>query len=157
MPERTNDAVVVGSGPNGLAAAIVLAQAGRRVTLIEGAETVGGGCRSEELTLPGYVHDPCSTVHSLALSSPFLSGLPLANGDAKLRHFRIDEDHSNAFAVWKRMGSPQQPTPEQYAQLEKAGQLAALGASEGVRIESGKARVRLKLPRQAVSMLQLGW
>jgi phytoene dehydrogenase-like protein len=86
LPERSNDAVVVGAGPNGLAAAIVLAQAGRGVTLIEGARTVGGGCRSEDLTLPGYVHDPCSTVHSLALVSPFLSSLPLAEHQLELVH-----------------------------------------------------------------------
>ncbi len=72
------DAVVVGAGPNGLAGAIALAQAGRSVTLLEGQETVGGGCRSAELTLPGFVHDTCSTVHSLALASPFLRRLPLA-------------------------------------------------------------------------------
>ena len=77
---------MVGAGPNGLAAAIVLAQAGRGVTLIEGAQTLGGGCRSEELTLPGYVHDPCSTVHSLALASPFLSSLPLAEHGLELVH-----------------------------------------------------------------------
>lgn len=77
---------MVGSGPNGLAAAIVLAQAGRGVTLVEGAETLGGGCRSEELTLPGYIHDPCSTVHSLALASPFLSNLPLAKHGLELVH-----------------------------------------------------------------------
>ena len=86
MPEHPNDAVVVGAGPNGLAAAIVLARAGRRVTLIEGAETVGGGCRSEELTLPGFVHDTCSTVHALALASPFLSSLPLAEHGLELAH-----------------------------------------------------------------------
>jgi xylan 1,4-beta-xylosidase len=86
-----------------------------------------------------------------------LSGLPLANGDAKLEHFRIDEDHSNAFAAWKRMGSPQQPTPEQYAQLERAGHLAALDAVEMARVENGKAAVKFKLPRQAVSLLQLTW
>ena len=86
MPERSNDAVVVGAGPNGLAAAIVLARAGRRVSVIEGGRTVGGGCRSEELTLPGFVHDTCSTVHALALVSPFLSSLPLAEHGLELAH-----------------------------------------------------------------------
>jgi len=86
LPEAATDAVVVGSGPNGLSAAIVLARAGRRVTVLEGSETVGGGCRSEELTLPGFVHDTCSTVHALALASPFLSSLPLADYGLELMH-----------------------------------------------------------------------
>jgi phytoene dehydrogenase-like protein len=72
------EAVVVGSGPNGLAAAIALAQAGRDVLVLEGQATIGGGCRSAELTLPGFVHDTCSTVHGLALASPFFATLPLA-------------------------------------------------------------------------------
>ncbi|HEX2191264.1 MAG TPA: NAD(P)/FAD-dependent oxidoreductase [Longimicrobiaceae bacterium] len=72
------DAVVVGSGPNGLAAAIALAQAGRSVVVREAADTLGGGMRTEELTLPGFRHDVCSTVHPLALSSPFFRSLPLA-------------------------------------------------------------------------------
>lgn len=74
---RGPDAVIVGSGPNGLSAAIALAQAGRRVVVYEAADVVGGGMRSEELTLPGFVHDVCSTVHPLALSSPFFRSLPL--------------------------------------------------------------------------------
>ncbi|HVG76056.1 MAG TPA: NAD(P)-binding protein, partial [Thermoleophilaceae bacterium] len=86
MPDSATDAVVVGSGPNGLSAAIVLTQAGRRVRVLEGSETIGGGCRSEELTLPGFVHDTCSTVHSLALASPFLSRLPLAEHGLELVH-----------------------------------------------------------------------
>ncbi len=78
--------MVVGAGPNGLAAAIALARAGRGVRLLEGQATVGGGCRSAELTLPGYVHDTCSTVHALALASPFLRQLPLAEHGLELVH-----------------------------------------------------------------------
>jgi phytoene dehydrogenase-like protein len=81
-----SDAFVVGSGPNGLAAAIVLARAGRGVTVLEGEDNVGGGCRSAELTLPGYVHDTCSTVHSLALASPFLRSLSLERHGLELAH-----------------------------------------------------------------------
>jgi phytoene dehydrogenase-like protein len=65
------DAVVVGSGPNGLAAAVTLSAAGLRVLVIEGAGTPGGGCRTEELTLPGFRHDVCSAAHPLALASSF--------------------------------------------------------------------------------------
>jgi len=72
------DAVVVGSGPNGLAAAIALARAGRSVVVREAAEVIGGGTRTEALTLPGFLHDVCSTVHPLAVSSPFFRSLPLA-------------------------------------------------------------------------------
>jgi phytoene dehydrogenase-like protein len=78
MPGRNPlDAVVVGGGPNGLAAAITLARAGRSVQLIEAEATVGGGCRSAELTLPGYLHDVCSAVYPLGAGSPFFSQLPL--------------------------------------------------------------------------------
>jgi phytoene dehydrogenase-like protein len=70
-------AVVVGSGPNGLAAAITLAQAGRSVLVLEASETIGGGVRSAELTRPGFVHDVCSAIHPLAKVSPCLGQLPL--------------------------------------------------------------------------------
>src|SRR5512136_731812 len=73
------DAVVVGSGPNGLAAAITLAQAGRSVLVLEAEPTIGGGMRTTELTLPGFRHDVCSTVHPLAVASPFFSRLPLGD------------------------------------------------------------------------------
>jgi phytoene dehydrogenase-like protein len=73
------DAIVIGSGPNGLAAAIRLAQAGRDVTVYESAGTPGGGLRSAELTLPGFVHDPFAAVFPLGVASPFLSALPLAS------------------------------------------------------------------------------
>jgi phytoene dehydrogenase-like protein len=71
------DAVVVGSGPNGLAAAICLAQQRLAVLLVEANQTSGGGIRSGELTLPGFVHDLCSAIHPLALGSPFFRRLPL--------------------------------------------------------------------------------
>jgi phytoene dehydrogenase-like protein len=67
------DAVVVGSGPNGLAAALTLAEAGKSVTLLEGHATLGGGLRSAELTLPGFVHDVCSAIHPFGRTSPFFA------------------------------------------------------------------------------------
>lgn len=73
------DAIVVGSGPNGLAAAITMQQEGLSVLLIEGKQEIGGGLRSAELTLPGFVHDVCSAVHPLAVGSPFFNTLPLAD------------------------------------------------------------------------------
>ena len=73
------DAVVVGAGPNGLAAAVTLARAGCSVTVLEAADVAGGGTRSEELTLPGFVHDVCATIHPLGVSSPFFLDLPLAD------------------------------------------------------------------------------
>jgi phytoene dehydrogenase-like protein len=72
------DAVIVGSGPNGLAAGIALLQKGLSVLMLEARSSIGGGLRSAELTLPGYLHDICSAVHPLAVGSPFFQTLPLA-------------------------------------------------------------------------------
>lgn len=73
------DAVIVGSGPNGLVAAVTLATAGKRVLVLEAADTIGGGARTAELTLPGIRHDVCSSVHPLTASSPALNALALAD------------------------------------------------------------------------------
>ncbi|MEW6152600.1 MAG: NAD(P)/FAD-dependent oxidoreductase [Actinomycetota bacterium] len=82
----TADAVVVGAGPNGLAAAVALARAGLEVVVVEAADRPGGGTRSAELTLPGFVHDVCSSVHPLGVASPFLSSLPLADHGLRWAH-----------------------------------------------------------------------
>ena len=77
MERRSYDAIVIGAGPNGLAAAITLARAGRAVLVYESRPSIGGGMRTKELTLPGYLHDVCSAIHPMALGSPFMRGLPL--------------------------------------------------------------------------------
>ena len=87
------DAVVIGAGPNGLAAAIELARAGRSVLVLEANDTIGGGCRSAELTLPGFVHDVCSAIHPLALASPFFRSLPLERLGVRPLHPEIPLAH----------------------------------------------------------------
>lgn len=72
------DAVVVGSGPNGLSAAVALAREGHAVTVLEAADVIGGGTRTEELTVPGVLHDVCSAIHPFGAASPFFGSLPLA-------------------------------------------------------------------------------
>ncbi len=84
-----------------------------------------------------------------------LRGLPHVTGKATVRHFRIDAAHSNAFEVWKQMGSPQHPTASQIAQLEKSGQLALIGAPEIVHFDKSTIQVQMNLPRQAVSLLEV--
>ena len=76
-PAETFDAVVIGSGPNGLAAAVALTQAGHSVCVVEGHAEPGGGMRSAALTEPGFVHDVCSAVHPMGVLSSIFRGLPL--------------------------------------------------------------------------------
>lgn len=119
------DAVVVGSGPNGLTAAVRLAEAGCSVLVLEAADTIGGGTRSAELTLPGYVHDVCAAVHALGVSAPALQGLgthglqwvfpeiplahPLDGGRAGVLHRDVAETAAGLGTdgrAWRRLMQP---------------------------------------------------
>jgi phytoene dehydrogenase-like protein len=121
------DAVIIGSGPNGLAAAIALARAGRIVLVLEAADEIGGGTRTAELTRPGFVHDVCSAVHPMGILSPFFRQLPLEDhgldwihpsasiahpmdgGDAVLLHRSLDrtaERLGRDGAAWRRLIRP---------------------------------------------------
>jgi xylan 1,4-beta-xylosidase len=74
-----------------------------------------------------------------------------------LHHYRVDNDHSNSYEVWKKMGSPQNPTPQQYTDLEKAGQLQLLTSPEWITPEEDSLLLKFKLPRQGVSLLKLSY
>ena len=93
LPKTEYDAIVVGSGPNGLAAAITLQQAGLSVLVVEAKDTIGGGLRSAELTLPHFVHDVCSAIHPLAAGSPFFKTLPLQQHGLEFIHPTIAAAH----------------------------------------------------------------
>jgi xylan 1,4-beta-xylosidase len=78
-------------------------------------------------------------------------------GLVQVQHYRIDDEHSNAYTVWKQMGSPQQPTVEQYAKLEASGQLQLLTSPVWKQAKDGRLVLDFALPRQAVSLVRLSW
>ena len=86
-----------------------------------------------------------------------LSGLPASTSRGLLEHFRVDASHSNAFAVWKEMGSPQSPTEAQYERLQHAGQLQLLSSPAWVPIAQGVAQLQFALPRQGISLIRIAW
>ena len=90
---QRDEVVVVGAGPNGLVAAVTMARAGRRVVVLEAAPTPGGGCRTAELTLPGYRHDVCSAVHPMGVGSPAMRALPLEEHGVVWRHPEVPLAH----------------------------------------------------------------
>jgi xylan 1,4-beta-xylosidase len=86
-----------------------------------------------------------------------IRGLPVNVTRAQVRHYRIDEQHSNAYTVWRQLGSPQQPAADQYSRMLSAGRLAELAPHEEIRTEKGEARLSFQLPRHAVSLLKVTW
>ena len=86
-----------------------------------------------------------------------ITGLPEKFSKANLLHYRIDDKHSNAYSLWKRMGRPEDPSPGQYVKLEAAGQLTMLTSPKKIRSENGSAIIKFKLPRQGVSLLVMDW
>jgi xylan 1,4-beta-xylosidase len=84
-----------------------------------------------------------------------ISGIP--GREVLVRHFRIDRDHSNSYERWKAMGSPQQPTPGQYSELEQAGQLQMMCSPQWMKVDVGEIRLTIDLPGQAVSLLEIEW
>ena len=95
-----------------------------------------------------------STAPSSAVSVK-MNGVP--DGKVLLRHYRIDKKHSNSYELWKKMGSPKSPSAEQYAELERAGQLHMFSSPEWITVKKGEAMLNMEMPRQAVSLLQLTW
>ncbi|MES2574043.1 MAG: NAD(P)/FAD-dependent oxidoreductase [Bacteroidota bacterium] len=93
MSKKEFDAIVVGSGPNGLSAAITLQKAGLSVLIIEAKPTIGGGMRTAELTLPGFKHDICSAIHPMAMGSPFFADLPLHEHGLEFVHAPLPAAH----------------------------------------------------------------
>ena len=86
-----------------------------------------------------------------------VEGIPAGVKKVLLEHFRIDDTHSNSYTVWKAMGSPQSPTPDQYAQMKQAGQLELFSSPEWLDVSEGKVVIATDLPRQAISLMRLKW
>jgi phytoene dehydrogenase-like protein len=107
MSKKDYDVVVVGSGPNGLAAAITMQYNGLSVLVVEAKDTIGGGLRTKELTLPGFKHDVCSAIHPMAVGSPFFKQLPLHNYGLEFIYPDIAAAHpfddGSAAALWRSL------------------------------------------------------
>jgi xylan 1,4-beta-xylosidase len=118
--------------------------------------TIAAGREHEVSVLVWHYHDDdiAGPAASVRLT---VEGIPSSARRVLLRHYRIDTHHSNSFTVWKAMGSPQNPSPGQYARLEQAGQLELLNSPEWLWSQAGKVAVNFTLPRQGISLLRLAW
>ncbi|MCA1736210.1 MAG: NAD(P)/FAD-dependent oxidoreductase, partial [Actinobacteria bacterium] len=153
------DAVVVGAGPNGLAAAIALAQAGKSVKVIEGAATIGGGARTIELTAPGFRHDVCSAVHPLGLGSPFFRSLPLEDFGLRWVHPPIPFAHPlnarDAVYVHRSV----EATAEELGGADGEEYRNRIGplVNDWDLIENQILGPVVRVPRHPVAMARFGW
>jgi len=157
MRKDRYDAVVVGSGPNGLSAAIALQQKGLAVLLLEGKETLGGGLRSAELLLPGHLHDICSAIHPMAIQSPFFKTLPLAEFGLQYIYPEIGVAHplddGRAIGLYPSVGE----TASQFG-VDKQTYLAQLDSLVAMwpRIVDD-VLAPFHWPKHPLDMLQFGW
>jgi phytoene dehydrogenase-like protein len=157
LAKRDYDAVVVGSGPNGLAAAITIQQAGFSVLLVEAKDTVGGGLRSAELTLPHFIHDVCSAIHPLAAGSPFFKTLPLDKHGLEFIYPPLAIAHpfedGKAAALYKSIEQTAQALGEdEQAYLKLMNPLV----SDWPQIESDVLGP-LHFPKHPIAMARFGW
>jgi len=131
----------------------ILAAGVREVPDIDGMATLAG---REMAVLVWNYHDDELAAAPAAVRVA-INGIPKSAARVLAQHYRIDDEHSNAYSAWKQMGSPQQPTPEQYARLEAAGQLQLLGSPEWRQPKDGKLALEFTLPRHGVSLIRLTW
>ncbi len=154
---RSPDVVVVGSGPNGLAAAVTMARAGLRVDVYEGSTTPGGGCRTEELTLSGFHHDVCSAVHPLVAASPFFRNTDLASAGVTLRTppvaFAHPLDGGRAAAVVASVGRTAETLGEDAKRYRRL--FAPLVRDAGSIVPTTLTPLR-SVPRHPVAMARFG-
>jgi phytoene dehydrogenase-like protein len=153
---RAYDAVVIGSGPNGLAAAVTIARRQRSVLVLEAASTIGGGAKSAELTLPGFVHDVCSAIHPMAVASAFFRSIPLAEHGLEWIHPPLPlahplDDGSAAVLARSVTETGDSLGPDAAAYARHLGPLVA--GAEGLFAD---ALGPLRIPRHPVTMLRFG-
>src|SRR5947207_5080169 len=149
--------VVVGSGPNGLSAAITMARAGWRVSVLEANDTIGGGTRSAELTLPGFVHDVCSAIHPLGVASPFFRSLPLAQHGLEWIHPPVPLAHpldDGTAALLERTFDATGATLGEDARAWK-GLLAPLVSRSEILLEDILSPI-LRIPRHPLLLARFG-
>jgi xylan 1,4-beta-xylosidase len=120
---------------------------------VDGIATKSG--RELDMLLWNYKEDDATA--EVRFATLKVKGIPEAAKNAKIETFRVDEENSNAFTVWKRMGSPQTPSKKQYAELEKAGHLNNLGKTLWTQSEAGNLEFPLILPKQSLLLIRITW